>query len=140
MKLFKLVTLLIFVNNYFSINSQSINATKSEIVSDTTFVNLTDYNKDFVLDMKYATTEYNRRPNNIDANHTMAWVYYTKGNFSEAKKYMDKALRMGTKNAELLAHAGQIEMAAGNTKLASELIAKSKKINPNMPNTPLKKS
>ncbi|MFM9945878.1 MAG: tetratricopeptide repeat protein [Bacteroidia bacterium] len=90
--------------------------------------------------MKYAKTEYNRRPNNIDANHCMAWVYYTKGNFAEAKKYMDKAMRMGTKNAELLAQAGQIEMAAGNSKLAAELMAKSKKINPNMPNTPLKKS
>ena len=56
MKLVKLALISIIINSSISASSQSILSNKIEI-NDTTFVNLTDYNKDFVLDMKYATTD-----------------------------------------------------------------------------------
>ena len=90
--------------------------------------------------LKFARIEYERRPLNIDAGHTLAWVYYKKGNFEEAKKLLKICLRMGTQNAELLEHAGAIEMAIGDTKTANEYFAKSKKINPKLPNTFTNKS
>lgn len=90
--------------------------------------------------LKFARIEYERRPINIDAGHTLAWVYYKKGNFEEAKKLIKICLRMGTQNAELLAHAGAIEMILGNSKTANEYFAKSKKINPNLASRQEKKS
>ena len=56
MKIVKLVLISIVINSNISASSQSILNNKLEI-SDTTFVNLIDYNKDFILDMKYATTD-----------------------------------------------------------------------------------
>ncbi len=90
--------------------------------------------------LSYAKIEFDRRPNNIDANHTMAWVYYSKGNFANAKKHMDKALRMGTKGAKLMAHAAAIEKALGNNKAAEKYLSMSKKINPNLAKLAILKS
>ena len=56
MKIVKLVLILIVINSNISASSQSILNNKIEI-SDTTFVDLIHYNKDFILDMKYATTD-----------------------------------------------------------------------------------
>ena len=56
MKIVKLVLILIVINSNISGSSQGILNNKIEI-SDTTFVDLMDYNKDFILDMKYATTD-----------------------------------------------------------------------------------
>ena len=56
MKIVKLVLILIVINSNISGSSQSILNNKIEM-SDTTFVDLMDYNKDFILDMKYATTD-----------------------------------------------------------------------------------
>jgi tetratricopeptide (TPR) repeat protein len=82
---------------------------------------------------KHANIEYKRRPQNIDVNSTIAWVYYAKGNVNEAKRHMDVAMRMGTQNAVLLAKASIIEKAVGNTKLAQEYSARSRKINQKLP-------
>jgi len=86
--------------------------------------------KDLTNALKYAKIEYERRPDNIDVNNTMAWVHYHMGNYTDAKMHMDKALRMGTQNAELLYRASVIEMAAGNRKAAVDYSSASKKINP----------
>lgn len=83
--------------------------------------------------LTYATTEYNRRPENIDVNSTMAWVLYKKGDYAGAQQYMQKATRMNTLNAELLYKAGIIEAAAGNTAKGNELKKKAMEIRPNMP-------
>ena len=34
--------------------------------------------------IEHALLEYNRRPDNIDANETVAWVYYKKSDYSES--------------------------------------------------------
>ena len=90
--------------------------------------------------MKFAKVEYDRRPNNLDVNHTMAWVSYSMGDFSQAKKYMDVAMRMGTKNAKLLKNAGWIEQAIGNAELSKKYLAMASKINPTLSKEIMKKS
>jgi len=90
--------------------------------------------------MKFARIEFDRRPENIDANHTIALVFHVMQDYAAAKKHIDKAMRMGTKDAKLLADASQIEKDLGNVKVAMELINKSKKINPYLPKPQLKKS
>ncbi len=90
------------------------------------YVKLEDYNNA----LKHAKIEYDRRPLNIDVNTTMAWVLYKSGNPTEAKRYMDTALKTGKQNAELLMKAAKIELANGNQKRGDELMKKAKQINP----------
>ena len=70
----------------------------------------------------------------------IAEAYGRKGDYANAKKHMDKALRMGTQNAKLLAKASVIEKAAGNDKSAGIYMEKSKKINPYIQTIQQKKS
>jgi tetratricopeptide (TPR) repeat protein len=79
--------------------------------------------------LKYARIEYNRRPLNKDANHTIAMVMHKKGDYAAAKTYMDVAMRLGTQNAELLTDAAQIEMSLGNKEQGVSMLSKAKKIN-----------
>lgn len=55
----KSVFLFCAILSLFSCKSQTVTADvkNEEIVNDTTFVNLKDYSKDFVYDMKYATSD-----------------------------------------------------------------------------------
>ena len=55
----KSVFLFCAILSFFSCKSQTVTADvkNEEIVNDTTFVNLKDYSKDFVYDMKYATSD-----------------------------------------------------------------------------------
>lgn len=59
-----------------------------------------------------------------------AWCLFKKGNFEEAKKISQEALRMKTKNALFFYHAGMIEKALGNNKAAKELLQKTIETNP----------
>lgn len=68
-----------------------------------------------------ARAELERRPDNIDAQHAMAYVLFRAGEMEEAKLYMDRALRLGTRNATLTAHAALIEEGLGNRRQADRL-------------------
>ena len=57
-------------------------------------------NFDKALD--HALAEYNRRPQNIDVNETLAWVYYQKGEYARALPYIKTALKTNSKNPVLL--------------------------------------
>lgn len=57
----------------------------------------------------HATREWNRRPENIDVNECLAWVYFKRGDKENAKTYIQKALRTGSKNPVLLSRAAQIQ-------------------------------
>ena len=48
---------LLFLNNDYTVQSQNSTDDKTTFINDTTFVDLANYSKDFVLDMKYATTD-----------------------------------------------------------------------------------
>lgn len=52
--------------------------------------------------LEHALMEYNRRPGNIDANETVAWIYYCKKQSPEALPYLRTALKTHSRNPVLL--------------------------------------
>ena len=80
--------------------------------------------------LKHALIEYDRRPHNIDVCETVAWVRYKKGEFAEANKLIDKALRTHSKNPVLLCRAGLIKIKAGEADKGKALIKQAVETNP----------
>lgn len=80
--------------------------------------------------LEHAMIEYDRRPQNIDVCETVAWVNYKKGNYAEANKMIDKALRTNCKNPSLLCRAGLIKLKAGQPELGQKLIKQATDLNP----------
>jgi tetratricopeptide (TPR) repeat protein len=72
----------------------------------------------------HATQEYNRRPDNIEVNENMAWVYFKRGETTKAINHIEKALITGNKNPLLLCRAALIYTAAGNKQKAREYAEK----------------
>ncbi len=72
--------------------------------------------------LEHALAEYNRRPNNIEANETLAWAYYKNNDFNKASGYMDVALKTNCKNPVLLCYGGLIYAKAGNKAKARLLL------------------
>ena len=72
--------------------------------------------------LEHALAEYNRRPNNIEANETLAWAYYKNNDFSKASGYMDNALKTNCKNPILLCRGGLIYAKTGNNIKARLLL------------------
>ncbi len=70
--------------------------------------------KDYDKALEHALLEYNRRPDNIDVNETVAWVYYCKRQYEQALPYLRTAMRTHSKNPVLLSHAGLIYARVGN--------------------------
>ena len=58
--------------------------------------------------LEHAIREWNRRPENIDVNECLAWVYFQKNDVPNAVKYIQKALKTNSQNSILLWRAGQI--------------------------------
>jgi tetratricopeptide (TPR) repeat protein len=80
----------------------------------------------------HALLEYNRRPNNIDANETLAWVYYRKGVYAKAQSYIKTALQTNCKNPTLLCHTGLIYAKSGDKAAAKNYLQEALKNNPNI--------
>lgn len=80
--------------------------------------------------LQHAQAEYNRRPDNIDVNETLAWVYYKNRDFQKAENYIDTALKTNCKNPALLCHAGLIYAKNGNNEKAKQLLTEALKSNP----------
>ncbi|MEO6832140.1 MAG: hypothetical protein ABI378_07145 [Chitinophagaceae bacterium] len=70
--------------------------------------------KDYENALKYAKIDYDMRPDNIDANELMGWVYYLKGAAKSGVPYAEKSLSTGTKKPATLYKAGLIFAAAGD--------------------------
>lgn len=60
---------------------------------------------------------------------TLAWVLYKKGRLTEAKTAMDEALRLGTRDARMLYHAGMIASALGDRRAAAKSLKEALAIN-----------
>ena len=82
------------------------------------------------LALTHALIEYNRRPDNIDVNETLAWVYYKRGEYTDADKYITVAMKTGSQNPKLLYEAGLIKMKSGEKEKGIALINQSLQINP----------
>jgi len=68
--------------------------------------------------LEHALLEYKRRPKNIDVNETIAWVYYKRREGEKAVKYLEEALKTGSKNPNLLHKAELIYAMVGNNEKA----------------------
>ena len=80
--------------------------------------------------LEHAEIEYKRRPDNIDVCETLAWVHYKRGEFSQANKLINTAMRTHSSNAVLLCRAGLIKIKCGETKSGMVFVKKSVRINP----------
>ncbi|MCW3121788.1 MAG: tetratricopeptide repeat protein [Flavipsychrobacter sp.] len=80
--------------------------------------------------LPYAQTDLEMRPENIDANELVAWIYYLKGDYTNAKIHADKMLATNTKNANKLYEAGAIYASAGDMTKGNELMAEATKVSP----------
>ena len=72
------------------------------------------------------------RESNADllSSDTLSWCLYKKGEFAEAKKYINEAMRLKTKSALFYYHAGMIENALGNRQEAVKYLKLSLATNP----------
>lgn len=66
----------------------------------------------------------------IYTSDALAWCLYKKGHFAEAKRAIDEALRLGTRDARINYHAGMIEQALGNRRDAVKRLRLALEINP----------
>jgi tetratricopeptide (TPR) repeat protein len=64
------------------------------------------------------------------AEDAFAWALYRGGEFAPAAEIANKLLARGTKDAHILAHAGMIFLAAGDSVRGKELLAEAGGINP----------
>lgn len=74
--------------------------------------------------LEHALMEYNRRPDNIEVNETVAWVYYCKKQYTDALPYLQRALRTHSENPVLLYRAGMIYAKAGKQYEAKTILKK----------------
>ncbi len=79
---------------------------------------------------EHAMLEYNRRPDNIDVNETVAWVLYNKGEYAKALPYIKTALKTNSKNPVLLSRAGLIYLKAGDKAMAKNILQQPSLNNP----------
>ena len=92
----------------------------------TTYLNAGDLEKA----LKYAQTDLNMRPENIDANELIAWVYYLQGDHVNAKVHADKMMATNTQNATTLYKAGVIYASAGDAEKGNTLVKNALSIDP----------
>jgi tetratricopeptide (TPR) repeat protein len=88
-----------------------------------------DHDRDLGQGLEQARAGYEQRPS-IKAADVLAWTLYKTGNFTEARIYSQEALKLGTKDALMLFHAGMIESALGNRIAATEYLESALRINP----------
>ena len=76
-----------------------------------------------------ARAGYAARPS-VHGADTLAWALYKNGEVGEARRYAKEALKLGSRDALLLFHAGMIEKAAGNAAEARALLQQVVNVNP----------
>jgi len=82
--------------------------------------------------LDHALLEYNRRPGNIDVNETLAWVYYSKGDYAKALPFAKTALKTNCQNPVLLCRMGLIYFKNGDKSTAAKLLKAGLLANPNI--------
>lgn len=76
----------------------------------------------------YANKDLEMRPENIDANELVAWIYYLKGDITNAKIHAEKMLATHIKNANNLYKAALIYVKAGDIEKGNVLMHEAKNI------------
>jgi tetratricopeptide (TPR) repeat protein len=88
-----------------------------------------DHNQNLNETIALARKAYANRPS-IQGADALAWVLYKTGEYQEAQKYSQEALRLGTKDALKLFHAGMIAHALQQDEQASQYLEQALAINP----------
>lgn len=86
--------------------------------------------KDYDKALEYAENEFDKRPENIDVNKTLAHIYYKKNDLDKAKEHIKTATRTNKQEASMLCLAGLIDIKTGKKTEGIQLIKKSFEINP----------
>ena len=88
-----------------------------------------DHGTDPAAALALARSAYSHRPN-IRAADALAWALFKTGDVRGSVRYSAEALRLGTKDPILLYHAGMIERAAGNLRVARQRLTECLALNP----------
>ena len=71
-----------------------------------------------------------RERHDVYGDDLMAWTLYRLGRFSDARTASERALRLGTEDAQLEYHAGMIARATGDTASAVRHLERAMQLNP----------
>lgn len=88
-----------------------------------------DHGADPQAALALARGAYERRPS-VKAADTLAWALQRAGQPDEARRYAEKALRLGSQDATMLYHAGMIAHAQGDAAAARMYLGQALEINP----------
>ena len=88
-----------------------------------------DHDQNLNKTLALARKAYTNRPSIYGAD-VLAWTLYKTGNYIEAQKYSEEALRLGTKDALKLFHAGMIALKLDDKTKAREYLEQALTINP----------
>lgn len=99
-------------------------------IHDHTFTARFFADHDRQLDRALELAQEHLNSQNVYDADTLAWAHYKKGEFAEAKKCMERALRAKTPEAEFYYHAGMIAAATGDRAGASKLLSRALSLNP----------
>lgn len=89
----------------------------------------TDHDKNLDEALALAKKERERRKDIFTCDN-LAWALFKKGQLVEAKAMIGEALRLGTRDARLLYHAGMINVALGDRERGLKYLRESLAINP----------
>jgi tetratricopeptide (TPR) repeat protein len=88
-----------------------------------------DHGTDPAATVARARAAHERRPS-IYAADALSWALFRAGQYDEAARYSDEALRLGTRDASLHYHAGMIARARGDAAVARAHLEAALAINP----------
>ena len=88
-----------------------------------------NHNTNLDTALAYAESELAARQD-IYAYDTLAWVLHRLGRFDEARTASDRALQLGTPDAQLHYHAGLIAAAQGDAERATTYLRRALELNP----------
>jgi tetratricopeptide (TPR) repeat protein len=88
-----------------------------------------DHDMDLNTSLEKARAAYKARPS-IHAADALAWTLYKTGNYEEAQKYSEEALKLGTRDSLKVFHAGMISKSLGRKEQAREYLQQAIDLNP----------